>query len=234
LGVRPDRLIKELEALVKSREILTLPEAQGRARRWLARTVYDRVVARAQSVLREYFAKDRLAKGIPKAEAVKRIVPAVPAHVAAVYFSWLREQKVLDLQGDLVVLPGRSIELSPAEAQLAAAVRQRLEQAGLAPPSAEELRTELTAENRLFDSAIRFLLQNGDLLRLPNGSLIAAAAVEDLRRELLSGKWKQFSVPEFKERFGLTRKFAIPLLEHFDSTGVTRRVGEHRMVVGGA
>lgn len=232
LGLPPDRLGRELDALTEAGHLLVVPEAQGRARRWVARTVYQRIVGRAQAVLKEYFAKDRLAKGIPKAEAVKRIVPAIPANVASVYFSWLREQKILDLQGDLVVLPGRSVELKPAEAKLAAAIRQRFEQGGLAPPSAEEARSELTAEARLFDIAVRYLLQSGDLVRLPNGRLIAALVVDGLRRELLAGGWERFSVPEFKERFGLTRKFAIPLLEYFDSMGLTRRIGEYRMVVG--
>ena len=36
---------------------------------------------------------------------------------------------------------------------------------------------------------------------------------------------------DFKDRFGLTRKWAIPLLEHLDSTGATRRMGDDRMVV---
>ena len=36
---------------------------------------------------------------------------------------------------------------------------------------------------------------------------------------------------DFKDRFGLTRKWAIPLLEHLDSTGATRRMGDERMVI---
>jgi len=38
-------------------------------------------------------------------------------------------------------------------------------------------------------------------------------------------------VADFKDRFGLSRKWAIPLLEHLDSTGATRRLGDERMVV---
>ncbi len=38
-------------------------------------------------------------------------------------------------------------------------------------------------------------------------------------------------MPEFKDRFGLTRKWAIPLLEHLDQIGRTRRKGDLREVV---
>ena len=61
--------------------------------------------------------------------------------------------------------------------------------------------------------------------------MIAAGAVAELRRQLLAAPWERFSVSEFKERYGLTRKWAIPLLEHLDATGVTRRAGDDRLVV---
>jgi len=51
-----------------------------------------------------------------------------------------------------------------------------------------------------------------------------------LRRELLAMSWERFSVAQFKDRFGLTRKWAIPLLEHLDASGVTRRAGDDRLV----
>jgi selenocysteine-specific elongation factor len=68
-------------------------------------------------------------------------------------------------------------------------------------------------------------------VRLPSGLIVAATAVEALARDLAAAGWERFTVPQFKDRFGLSRKWAIPLLEHLDSTGVTRRVGDERMLV---
>jgi selenocysteine-specific elongation factor len=230
LGIRSERLAQELEDLVREGVILQVPEGQGRGRRWLARTAYERVKERAERVLKEYFQRDRMAQGIPKAEAVKRILPALPAALVQVYLAWLQEQNVLGVEGDLVVLPGRRVEVSPAVSALAASLLRSLEDAGLAPPAADQLRTDLRAEAKLFDTAVRYLIQNRAVARLPNGFLLAASHVEALRRDLLAAGWESFSVPQFKERFGLTRKFAIPILEHFDSVGITRRAGEERIL----
>ena len=230
LGVRPQELLPGLEALAGAGSLLQIPESQGRSRRWLARTAYERVAARARRVLAEYFERDPMAQGIPKAEAVKRILPAVPAPLVQIYLLRLQEKKILALDGDLVTLPGRRAEVSPATAELAAAVLRRLEQAGLAPPPAEEVRTGLATAPRLFDAAVRSLLQGRSVARLPNGVLMAASVLDALRRDLLAAGWESFSVPQFKDRFGLTRKFAIPILEHFDSVGFTRRAGEERIV----
>ena len=232
LGAAPERLAAELEALAGDGRVLVIPEAQGRSRRWLARRAYDRVVARARRVMAEYFGKDRLARGIPRAEAMKRIMPAVPAQAVPIYFSWLQKENVLALEGDVVGLPGRRVELSSAEAALAARVRGKFADSGLMPPALDQIRADLGADPKLFDAVIRILLQNGELLRLPGGSLIASAPVDNLRRELLGEPWKRFAVPRFKEHFGLTRKFAIPLLEHLDAVGFTRRQGEDRVVAG--
>ena len=53
----------------------------------------------------------------------------------------------------------------------------------------------------------------------------------DLRKLKTSGAQVRLDVGAFKERYGVTRKFAIPLLEYLDRERVTRRVGESRVLV---
>jgi len=61
--------------------------------------------------------------------------------------------------------------------------------------------------------------------------IFSAAAIQGMKDTLQTSEVERFSVAEFKQRFGLSRKFAIPLLEHLDSTGATRRIGDLRQVV---
>jgi selenocysteine-specific elongation factor len=65
-------------------------------------------------------------------------------------------------------------------------------------------------------------------VRLPGGWLVAREAVEDVVARLRASGKRRFDVGEFKELFGLTRKLAIPLLEHLDAEKITRRVGDRR------
>ena len=53
----------------------------------------------------------------------------------------------------------------------------------------------------------------------------------DLRKLKTGGAQVRLDVAAFKERYGVTRKFAIPLLEYLDRERVTRRVGESRVLV---
>jgi selenocysteine-specific elongation factor len=232
LGLPPAQAETELRKLVAANKLIEVPGGTGvQAARWIAPSAVQRVTERARRVIKEYFQKDRLAEGMPKAEAVRRILRGRAAELAPVYFGWLEAQKVLAVQGDQVTLPGRSAQLTGEESTLAAAVVERFDRGGLTPPSPSELSIGLSAKPQILEGVIRHMVSRGQLIRLPDGLILAASAVAGLKRDLLASGWERFSVPEFKDRFGLSRKWAIPLLEHLDSTGVTRRVGDERMIV---
>jgi selenocysteine-specific elongation factor len=229
LGQPAAQAAAELRRLAKEDKLLEVTAGSGV--RWIAPAAVQRVTERARRVLKEHFQKDRLADSIPKAEAVRRILRGRAADLAPVYLGWLEAQKVLAVHGDQVSLPGRSAQLTGEESKLSAAVLERFDKAGLTPPAPSELQQQLSAKPQILDGVVRHLIARGELLRLPSGLVLAASAVARLRRDLLATSWERFSVADFKDRYGLSRKWAIPLLEHLDSTGATRRMGDDRMVV---
>jgi selenocysteine-specific elongation factor len=232
LGLPAAEVADRLAALAARGELLSAEESgAGRTRRWIAPSAYRALAERAGRLLAEYFARDRLARGMPKAEAVERLLPGPAARLAGVYLEWLAAQGVLAIEGDRVNLPGRSAQLTGEESALSKAVLERFAAAGLTPASPAEVGRELSAKPQILDGVVRYLVERGRLLRLPGGLVLAASAVEELRLALLATGWERFGVPEFKDRFGLSRKWAIPLLEHLDSIGATRRLGDERMVV---
>jgi selenocysteine-specific elongation factor len=222
---------RPLAELAKEQRLIEVPAEHGRPRLWIAPSAVQRVTERARRVLKEYFQKDRLAESMPKAEAVRRILRGRAAELADVYLAWLEAQKVLAVQGDQVVLPGRSAQLTGEESKLSVDVLAAFDRAGLAPPSPGDVAQELKAKPQILEGVIRHLVTRGQLVKLPSGLILAASALTGLRRDLLATSWERFSVADFKDRFGLTRKWAIPLLEHLDSSGTTRRLGDERMVV---
>jgi selenocysteine-specific elongation factor len=231
LGLPPEGVAPELRKLVQANRLIEVPEGPGHATRWIAPAAVQRVTERARRVLKEHFQKDRLAEAMPKAEAVRRILRGRAAELAPIYFGWLEAQKVLTVQGDQVTLPGRSAQLTGEESRLSGAVVACFERGGLTPPSPGDLVKELSAKPQILEGVIRHLVTRGQLVKLPTGLILAAAAVAGLRRDLLATSWERFSVADFKDRFGLSRKWAIPLLEHLDSVGATRRHGDERIVV---
>jgi selenocysteine-specific elongation factor len=192
---------------------------------------YRRVQERADAKLRDYFEHNRMALGMPKAEAVAAILGRRGAPLAAVYLDWLRRDRTIRLDGERIALPGRGSALDAKESSLAERIGAAFEQRGLTPSSLEEIRAEVNAAPKTFEGLVKHLVALGRLVRLPTGLFVAAAAVGKLRADLEATGWDRFGVGQFKDRFGLSRKWAIPLLEYLDAQGATRRVGDERQVV---
>lgn len=231
LGLRAEVLAQELAKLASSGRLLQIET--GRGKRLLDPKALKRVTEKAKTTLKAYFRDNRLARGMPKAELQNRILPVRAQELGGTYLSWLQAMKVLQLEGELVNLPGRSAvgELTGEETSLAQKVLDYVEAAGLTPPSPAEIADKLRAKPQILEGVQKFLVQQGKMRRLSNGFLLSSAALKKLREDLLASDWDRFGVLQFKERFGLTRKWAIPLLEHLDSVGATRRIGDERQVV---
>jgi len=209
--------------------------ANGRLLSGAERFFHPRALAalerRARELLAERFAGDRLADSMPKAELVRRLLARRAAPLADFHLGWLGERGVVAVSGDRVAAPGRRAELSSGEKGLAAAILDEYERCGLEPPSPEEVARRLAAKPEIVSGLVRHLVNRSRLVRLPGGLLFAGRALERLAVELTATGWESFSVAQFKERFGLSRKWAIPLLEHLDATRVTRRAGDRRQLV---
>jgi selenocysteine-specific elongation factor len=227
LGVLAPTVEPELAGLAADGELLRVA---GSEVRWVAPATVARVANRGRRVLREYFERDRLAEGMPKAEAVRRILRGRGGELADRYLEWLQAEKVLVVAGDRVSPPGRRAALSADESRLAAQVLAAYEAEGLTPPGPKEMAARLAAKPQILEGVVRHLLDRKGLVKLPGGLLLSRAAVDRLVGELRASGLQRFTVAQFKERWSLSRKWAIPLLEHLDSMGVTRRIGDERQV----
>lgn len=220
-----------LDALVSDQRLLEVRSGGGRPRRWVTPATFRGISRRAERVLGDYFRRERLSRGMPKAEAVERILPGGASELADTYLEWLEAQEVLVVSGGLVNLPGRTAQLTGEESKLVERVLDEFERGGLTPPSPAEIRDRLAVKTQILQGVIGYLTERGRLVQIPGQLIVHAAAVARLREQLEASGWERFTVGQFKQRFALTRKWAIPLLEHLDSIGATRRIGDERQIV---
>ncbi len=235
----------ELAALEKSGTLVRLaPRAQeisgmpgtpgasgaGAPARFLRPETLEDLRRRARVALARYFAEHPLESALGKAAAVRLLLPPAARALADLYFAHLAALGELDLVAGEVRLPGRAADSPATLSPLARTVVERYTAAGLAPPSPGELARELAAKPQIVEGLIQHLVKRRELTRLPTGLIIANAVLARLEADLRMTGWERFSIAQFKERFGLSRKWAIPLLEYFDGIGVTRRLGEERQL----
>jgi selenocysteine-specific elongation factor len=230
LGRHAEEVARELESLAADGKLVAGPGAAPADRRYFSPARLAAFEKAAAQRLAALAARDRLAEGASRAEWLEGILPANARDLADFHVAWLTRRGVVEAAGDRVRPPGRGPSLSGEETGLAAAIVERYERAGLEAPSPGELARELGATPEIVEGLIRHLVGKRRLARLPSGLILAASTLEKVVSDLRRSAPERFSVGWFKDRFALSRKWAIPLLEHLDSTGVTRRLGDERVL----
>src|SRR6266851_8321638 len=146
----------------------------------------------------------------------------------------LAAQKKLDVQGELVKKAGSEIALQPEEAKAKEQIESAFASASLTVPSVKEVLAKLPVEAKRAEKLLQILLREKSLVRVTPELIFHRQALAQLKERLSAFKKTQgdrISVPIFKELTGVTRKYAIPLLEYLDRERVTRRAGDERVIL---
>ena len=118
---------------------------------------------------------------------------------------------------------------------LAEQVASRLVAAGLAPPLIDALAKELCLPERELRTVVEYLARTGSLVRVSSSLYFARRPVEELRARVVSYLEANDKIDPagYKELTGQTRKYTVPLMEHFDTEKLTLRQGNFRILRGG-
>jgi len=128
------------------------------------------------------------------------------------------------------------VSLSGDEETARAAIESAYRDAGLKPPELAAVAAASGIAPDVVERVTRLLLRQKTLVKLDT-LLFHEQALRRLKDEMAALKSQgaqapaRIDVATFKERYGVTRKFAIPLLEYLDRERVTRRMGDARVVL---
>lgn len=182
---------------------------------WASASELERIAVATHDAAAEYHSLYPTRRGLPKAELVSRLGVAVGIVEIAVS----RSDGITDEEGALR-LNSFSDTLSAAEGERWSQVKSQLE-ASFDVPRVSALDVDI--------ETIHFLMRAGELVRIGDDLAFTADQVSELTErtaELQDG----FTVSDFKDYFGMTRRQAVPTLEWLDSIGRTRRSGDGRVV----
>jgi len=197
--------------------------------RYVAEPALAALGTKAAGLLQKLLSADAAAVGVPRRTLLQRLLPGADARWAEAVETALAARGVLVIAGEEARAPGRE-DLPKPERELSERIVAIFRERGLDPPSPSDVATAIGRHVKIVEGLIGYLVKKGDLVKLPGGWIVARAAVDDVVSRL-RGRAGSLDVGEFKTLFGLTRKLAIPLLEHLDGAKVTRRIGDRREIV---
>jgi len=196
--------------------------------------IFDEVRQKIAARVEQFHKENSLSQGISRENLRSPLGRRVKAETFRAALEELVSQKKLELQGDLVKRAGSAITLEPEEARAKKEIEAAFATAGLAVPTVKEVLGKLPVEARRAEKILQILLREKNLVRVTPELIFHRDALAHLKDRLAvykKTKGERLSVPIFKELTGITRKYAIPLLEYLDRERVTRRAGDERVIL---
>jgi selenocysteine-specific elongation factor len=191
----------------------------------------DALKLRILSAAGNFHKSNPLVGGISKEElrAQVEITPQVFETVSAL----LARDKKLEVLGDLVRLPGHGVVMKDEETESKKKIEDAFASAGLKVPALHEVLAGLKVDKVRAQKIVTLLLRDKVLIKVSDELVFHRSALDELRRQMAAYKTKskKIDVANFKELTGVTRKYAIPLLEYLDRERVTKRVADEREIL---
>jgi selenocysteine-specific elongation factor len=184
------------------------------------------------SALEVFHKHSALVAGMSREELRGRFAEVAPAVFDSVFEDALRARKI-ELAGELVRLAGRSVVMKDEEAESKKVIEAAFANAGLKVPALKDVLAGLKIDKARAQKIVTLLLRDKVLIKISDDLVFHRDAMLDLRKRMAAEKAKssKLDVARFKDLTGVSRKYAIPLLEYLDREHVTRRVGDERVIL---
>ena len=206
---------------------------------YLAHESFERLSQAVVAELERYHKREPLARGMLRETLREKVFAhSLPELFAGVIARLEAAGKIIS-EKDIVRSSRHSVGLSEQDADLSKRIEQLYLAAGVEAPSIDEAMTKAgvgAAQRVQARKLLQLLIDGRKLLRIQGEMFMHAQVVEDLKSKLRDYASQHeperlIDVAAFKDLAGVSRKYAIPLLEFFDREQVTRRAGDKRLIL---
>jgi selenocysteine-specific elongation factor len=195
---------------------------------------FDELLGKINERVERFHKENPLRPGIAREELRANLARRMKPEIFRAALEELVSRRKIELQGESIKRAGAQISLLPDEITAKDQIEAAFAIAGLAVPSVTEVLSKLSVETRRSEKLLQILLREKALNRVTPELIFHREALAELRAKLAGykqAKGERISVPAFKDLTGITRKYAIPLLEYLDRERVTRRQGDERVIL---
>jgi selenocysteine-specific elongation factor len=184
----------------------------------------------AAQFLQKFHREQPLKLGLSKEELRRRLPEELEVRLFNYLLGDMETQKRIVVDKELVRLASHRVVLGEEQEELAKKLESMYQKGGLTPPTLKEAGAALRAEGNRLQEIIKLLTSQGRLIKVKEDLLFHRSVMDTLKSKLVDylKQNNEISVPQFKDLTQTSRKFAIPLMEYFDASRVTVRVGENR------
>ena len=185
-------------------------------------------------LIRQYHKDNPLKPGLDKEELKGMLRMRLSAKVLNMTMDGLLKKKQVEAEGSKLRLPGFKAAVGKDQGAVKDKIVEAIKKGGTQPPVREELPALFGITDKDARDLLKLLADEGRTIRINDSLHLDKDIVEKIRTDLkryLEEK-KEITMADFRDLAKTSRKFAVPLMEYFDSQKLTQRVGDKRVLRG--
>lgn len=221
---------EEVAALLgKDPEILPLPDAQH-PEAYSVTSKWRRLTDEVKTLLTAFHKETPLARGMEMESLRSQLSFSFSPKIFRAVTDKLAAEKAAVREDSTLRLPTHAVKLNENEQGAATRVERLLQEGGFVPPEVKELESKLSLPRKPLLDLLNVLESQGKVVKVATELYFSAVALEKVKSALTAhfSSHEEISAAGFRDLLSVSRKTAIPLLEYFDRTGLTLRVGDVR------
>jgi len=216
---------KELEKLVAEKAIVAMND-----RLYLSKEYLAFLKNRLLKLLREFHKAYPLKEGMNREEVRGKLIPQAPGAIDSI-IDYFIAKKIVKWEAEFISLPDFKVVYKEADTELLNEVERLYQEAGFAPPSLDDLAKHY-GKNKQYTGAIAMLKKSGTIIPLDLKFCIHRDYYQQALALLYDylATHEELALGTYRDMLGVSRKYAVALLEEFDKKRITKKIGEGRQL----
>ncbi len=220
-------LEQELRNLLSKKIVLQMDRDK---RLFLHGRVFDELQQNALGILKAFHKENPLKPGMIKEVFKSKLSKTLGFHGFSLLVQTLTKLELVVQEKELIRLAGHKIALEADQKEIRRKIHKAYLDGGLQPPYFKELITSIGQNAGNMKDVLGHLVKEGLLIKVKEDLYFDSVPIKSLKEKVVDFLRAngELTTPQFKEIAGVSRKYMIPLIEYFDDTKLTIRVGDIR------
>ncbi len=236
VGESEDDVAEAVRTLVGETRLVRLAskltDREAKSGSYISTEAYQTAADKLVAIIEEFYSRNPYRVFMPASDLQSRFLKVAGKQVYDCLIYGLAEEGKLRATRVKIGIAGRQPQWKAGERELAARIEKTYESAGYSTPPEDELQAELRISPAVFANIMTALTDAGLLVRLSDKVTYHVRTVR-AAREFVGDTIKAnggVTAPDLRDKLGVTRKYAIAILEHLDNVQFTRRLGDKRVL----
>jgi len=225
LNIKKEILLKELKKL----ELLIIDKKKNF---FINKNNFNKLKDEGVRIIDEFHKSHNKQHGIVLEELRHRIYPDLTFNLFEIILESLKKDRKIKIENGIVSLFEFSIKLNTKDEEKRESIYKIIKSGGIAPPFFNQILKEIKVSEKELNDFINILILDKKIVKIKQDFFLDIDVYSDIKEKLVKflKENKEISLQDFKKIVNVSRKYMIPILEHFDSIRLTIRKGDKRVL----